>query len=318
MNNDNKNNNKKQPAKITIKRSGRLYVFSQIKEGKTPSDIIKESIVPERSIWRYIKELKAMGCIEKVGYGVWNALKQPAKITITHSKSIYKEIRGHAFIFNILLPKITNWKLREDFLVKNNIPFKKIHKHTQSIIFRGHKVWLSDKSITIYSPKEKSYFQKTAQESEDYSIEEFKSLIRGLENMLGNISFEINKQYRFRVARHHFARVKDALAIQCNKDKTKIKIKLNNGWFVIDNSLGLNEAETQGQDAIKYQNIYQNFIKSLMDKPFTAYDFNAVYDVLMKYTAQMDLHLNVETKTGETLEKINEAIKKLTENFNKK
>ena len=113
------------------------------------------------------------------------------------------------------------------------------------------------------------------------------------------------------MSRQHYGRIKDELAKQCNKEGKNIFIRLEKGYFVIDNSFNLNEAETQGEKAISYMDDnYTPFIRSLMDVPFTTYDFKEQHKIMnnllgnqQKYMENIDLHLS-------TLKDIKDNIKK--------
>jgi hypothetical protein len=282
----------------------------------------------KRAISYYLKQLKASGSIRKVGYGVWEATEKiPEQVTKIKVCSLNKfdnfvtslPIRGHAFVFHLRIPKINGWKKRTIFLEKKGIHFKQIKEHTQRIIFRGHKMWLSDKSITVYCPKGKSYFGNSARETEDYSIFEFKQLVQGIESLF-NVSFLINKRYVFRVSRHHFSRVRDALAVQCDSEKQKINIKLENGWFHIDNSYQLHEAETEGKKAKFYMDErYACFIRDLMEMKEKFLPSQAI-DMIGKVTANQLVfaenqrsHIKAVQDLSKGVEKFNEQIGLLVE-----
>jgi len=144
------------------------------------------------------------------------------------------------------LKDIRNWKNRTLYLEKHKIEYKKVglYKTTQSIMFRNHKIWLCDNSIVVYFPKDKSYFDYTAQSSKQYAIYNFKHIIIGLERLL-DIDFKIMGNYEFKTSRQHFANINNSLAKQYNKDGSKLNIYNKDGlWFIIDNSFNLQEAET--------------------------------------------------------------------------
>ena len=300
------------PANLPKSKSGRLsMVYDKIKNGKTPTDLI--SLFPERSVWRYIAELKLNGNIEKIGY-VWKAIKRPATSDYGIPKKPYnrvKNIRGHNFTYIINIRK-TDWEARRQF-----IKDQRAIKGGIRTIFLGRKVWLLKNKIIIY--ENKSFFDYSAAGSKNTAIYELQSFLTKLENHL-KADLRINGQFRFKVSRQHFSRIRDALAIQCDREGNKIRIKLDEhgNWFVIDNSFQFHEAELQGQAAAKNQDeIYSNFIRSLFEAPFTAHDFKAVYGGIVAYTKQMHLHLAVEQRqlenqeeTLKTLKKIQEAMKK--------
>lgn len=288
-----------------------LSILNSIKKGKTLRDICQEQKLSISSLSYYLAFLKKQKCIKKEGYGVWKFIKE-LQVQAIGNPNLFKsknQIRGHAFVFTLKIPKIDNWSKRTSFLRQRNIPFKDFN-HYQSFLFKGNKTWLSKTSIVVYFKKGKDYYADTALDTQKEAIHDFEQIIKSLESFLG-VPLKINGNHYFKVSRHHFARVRDDLAKKCNDNKIKIKIKLENGWFVIDYSEAVDEAETEGKSAIKYMNTYHEFVESLEKKPFTAYDFEELKentDSLAKntkiYVENIQLHL-------ETLKEIKEAIKKL-------
>lgn len=252
-------------------------VFSLLKAGKTIPEICEILKISKQAISYYLKNLKASNSIKKVGYGVWETLEfKPKEVK---KDGLGRSIRGHGFCFTIRLPKIDRWEEREQYLKNQKIPFSKLNNNVHKIYFRQHKIWLCNNTVVIYYPSGKSYFSDSAENSNSLAIYDLQQLIIGLENLF-KVSFKINKNYEFKVSRQHYGKIKDQLAKQCNKEGKKIFIRLEKGYFVIDNSFNLNEAETQGEGAISYMDDnYTPFIRSLMDVPFTTYDFKKLYNV---------------------------------------
>jgi hypothetical protein len=241
----------KKKVKITptpqVKENFYFTIYSFISQHqKLPSNLLSK-----QALNYYVSRLKTGGFIQRKGYGVWEVLKpyKQVKITPMDSKQvggkdrIFTSIRGHGFTFRIRLPKIKNWENRITYLQSHKINFKELNKH-QRIIYKGHKVWLCNHSIVIYVPKNKDFFSNTAESSQKLAIYHLNNLLESLEHYLG-AKFKINGQYQFRVSKQHYAKIKDALAEQCNKDGVKVYCYYNGeGWLVIDNSKGLNELET--------------------------------------------------------------------------
>ena len=59
----------------TGQKVGLVEVLSLIKTGKSPAQISKDYNIPKQNISYFVGKLKKAGCIEKIGYGVWNYLK---------------------------------------------------------------------------------------------------------------------------------------------------------------------------------------------------------------------------------------------------
>lgn len=310
---------------------GRLYVFSQIKSGKTPIEVIHEGKLSERSIWRFLRELRANGYIKKVGYGTWEALKEPANLTIGYSKTFKKRqpqelagcitkklrnnIRGHAFVFHLKIPKISNWHNRKEYMDKKKISYLD-KRWYQRIMVHHNKIWLCDRAIIIYFQEGKSYLSKTPTSSELLAKYDCFNLITTLENLF-SISFKINKNYVFKVSRHHFSLIKDELAKLCEKNKERISVKLENGYFMIDNSYHLHEAETQGKEAIPYINHYKYFVEKICEdglKPEDLVNQSTFSKVMSEFKDEALIPLKIQIiKHLEVLQGINNNLGKEAE-----
>lgn len=233
----------------------------------------------------YVQRLKRNGILVKKGYGVWDVLKEPKEVQLT--PKVDKNIRGHGFHFKLKIPRISNWGKRVDYLIKNQIKYKEL-KNFQRIEVKNHKVWLCNDSIIIYSPKDKSYFGDSADESQKYAIYNLEQLIISLEHLM-NCSFRINKKYQVRISKQHYGKVKDELAKQCNKEGVKIRCSLNGeGWLEIDNSLNLNELETlhPKESVIDMDKVVIPFFNDLKDH-YQKTGESIIISDLIKLTAMM-------------------------------
>jgi hypothetical protein len=71
-----------------------------------------------------------------------------------------------------------------------------------------------------------------------------KSFLNELQAKIG-IDLQYKHNFIIKTSRQHYALVRNALAMQCRKDGTKINVYNERGlWFTIDNSFNLEEAET--------------------------------------------------------------------------
>jgi hypothetical protein len=293
-----KQNNKKEVKIIPSKDSFYLYVLNQIKQGKTPSDICLSLNCSKQRLNHYIRHLKEQGFIKKVGYGVWEQVKE-----YTIGNQTIHKIRGHGFVFKLKIPKIPNWNNRIIFLKSNNIEFKDFKKY-QRILIKNNNIWLSDKSITIYFKQGNSFMGNNAEESEKKAINELMSIITSLENLF-SISLMINREYRFTTSRKHFARINDTLAKRCNGTKTKIYLRLQDGVFLIDNSYNYNEAETQGNSSKEYMDkVYLKFLDDLFKFGYTAQDIHNLYELQKMYAENINKHMNVLNELDSKMEDV--------------
>lgn len=219
-------------SKKEVKNESLLdIVFLSIQAGKTIPQISKDLNISKQKLQYYVNKLKNLNQIQKIGYGVW----QTSKNTVANS------VRLHGLMWHLRLPKeVIIW---EEILNKRNVKFTKINKgNTLQIFFKENKIWISKNSIIIYDIK--SYFGFNAVDSKKYAMFSLQSFLNELQAKLG-INLQNQGNYVVKTSRQHYALVRNALAMQCKKDGTKINVYNERGlWFTIDNSFNLNEAET--------------------------------------------------------------------------
>ena len=261
-----------------------LFIFNQLKAGLRPSKICEKFGIKKTTIQYHLSMLKEAGLIEKVGYGVWEIIKEfdekevqkTTKVTsrqLGANLNLFKQdkVRGHAFQFKISLPKLRNWEKRGDLFLKKDIKFEPLLiggiNRGQKLEFKGRKIWLTNKSIVIY--EKSSYLADTSKEAQDRAIQDMIALMKSLEKHL-QANFKTGRYYKFKVSRQHYSLVKNALAQQYDKEGNKLQVFNEDGlWFLIDNSYNLHEAETvhpktSVEDNRKVQN-YFNGIKKFED-----------------------------------------------------
>lgn len=244
--------------KKQVKNKFLLDILQHLESGKSPSQFSKEKNISKQKLNYYIRQLKDKDLIKKIGYGVWEVKrsKNSTKVTL-------KEVRGHAFLWRIKIPEITNWDKREKILERKGMDYKMIGvtKSTPRIMFRKRKIWLSDKALIIYEPE--SFFGETSVESRKLAVYKLLEILTALEEKLG-VSFKIKGRYKFKVSRQHYSLIKNALAIQCNEEGEKINVFDDSGmWFTIDNSYNLQEAETLHPKTALTDNVgVQNYFNS--------------------------------------------------------
>lgn len=198
----------------------------------------------------YVSKLKRRGIIKKIGYGVWELTnKQVKDFDIQQVKlmgSDGKNIRAHGFHFRIRLPKLYNWDKRVNYLRTRNINFISSNAswEGQRIIIKKCKVWLTNKSIVVYYPKGLDFYGNTANESKNYALIYFNDIISSIESKLG-IDLKYMGNHQIKICKQHYAKVKDSIANQYNKEGKKVWGYVNEeNWLVIDHSKGFAELET--------------------------------------------------------------------------
>lgn len=232
-------------------------------------------LMPKQNLNYYVSKLVTLGVIKKIGYAVWKAndkkweefntqrsknnyrkgLKASLKVPECDSFTCHNKIRGHGFVFKIKIPQFKSWEKRVEYLKQIKYPYemKSMGKGSVPTIQVGDKiVWLANKNIIIYYNKSMSFYANSATESESLALADLNSTLVSIENLL-KVSIKVNKKYDWYMVRHHYAKVNDSLAKKCNDDGTKIQCKGDDGkvWMSIDNSLNMNELETQHQQTAK-------------------------------------------------------------------
>ncbi len=257
-------------------------IVSALEKGSYPAQIARNLNISKQNLNYYIKKLKDKGLIEKMpGLTSWR-VKKSTSGRVKKTTRVGKEItdplkpdivRGHAFQFKLSLPKnLKNWDKREQIFKKLNLKFYplKLFGGGQGIIYKNHKIHLTNRSIIIYNSENESFFAGISQVAHDTALNYYLSIIKSLERDLKANFSEFGK-YKFRVTRQHYALIKNALAEQYNENKEKLHVTNERGeWFIIDNSFNLNEAETiHPKTAVKDNAIIQNFFNSLKQNPIT-------------------------------------------------
>lgn len=227
------------------KKLGLEQVLALIKSGLSPAKISIKHSIPKQSLAYYVDKLRAMGCIEKVGYGVWKFIKEvpkQGKGTIKGDSDFSKkEIRGHAFIWKIEFVQPYDWLKAIKRYKKKKLSFSLICKgRVPRTILNNRKIWLTKRGLTIYEPLD--FFGRSSFEVKGEAVYKMDRLIKDLLRQLG---FKF-RNYRFTTSREHYAMVKNSLAKQYNDRKEKMIIRNEEGtaWLWIDNSKGEHELET--------------------------------------------------------------------------
>jgi DNA-binding transcriptional ArsR family regulator len=309
-----------------------LFVYNQLKAGLRPSKICKQFGLKKTTIQYHLSMLKQAGLIEKIGYGVWEIIKEFEKKEVQKTTrvtsrqlgvnlNLFKQdrVRGHAFQFKINLPELRNWKNREKLFLKKDIKFEPLIiggiNRGQKLEFKGRKIWLTNKSIVIY--EKSSYLADTSKESQERAIQDMLALMKSLEkHLLAN--FKTGRYYKFRVSRQHYSLVKNALAQQYDKEGNKLQVYNEDGlWFLIDNSYNLHEAETvhpkTSVDDNKKVQDYFNGIKKFENytPQFVVNSMQGIQNNQLVFTQNIESHIKAIQDISSATQMLKEEVVKL-------
>ena len=285
-------------------------VLDLIKKGLNPSKICIHLKITPQKLNYYLSSLKRENIISKKGYGVWEINPIEELKILTHKGSITtKNIRGHAYIWKIKSNKLFNW---ESLIEENNIysEFKGL-KNTPRIILNNRKVWLGKNYITIFEPKDESFFGLNAMESDKEAVFQLVNTIDLLKKAL-----QIDFKYKFTCSRHHYGHINSIEAKRVIKNGKTILIKNEKGfWFSIDFSqnkykeaemIGAVEENDADIQSLQYQN-YMNSHERTNFKVTPEFILNAMNGIQQN---QLMFDKNIETHL-KVLNELKEAIKEL-------
>lgn len=324
----------KEVQKIRYNGNLNLFIFQQLKQGLNPAKISKQFGLSKTRISYYLSSLKRDGFIKKLGYGTWEILKEFAPKQVQKDNPyrygkksnpdnlnlfISDTVRGHAFQFTLSInPKLRNWNKREEILKKLGITFKnlKIIGGGQSIIFKGRKVWLTNKSIIIF--EKSSYMAETSKEAKEYAVYDMISLVEGLQRHLKADFGATRGKLKFKISRQHYALIKNALAKQYDREGKKLYVTNEKGrWFEIDNSFNLHEAETihpktSEQDNKKVQDFF-NGIKQYegFTPMFLIESMGKITQNQLMFDTNMQSHIKAVQDLGKGVEELTKVVKEL-------
>lgn len=295
-----------------------LTIFELLKNGKNPAKISKELNISLPRISFYLRKFEKEGLIIKEGYGSWRVIKE-VKVDTKYGKNLKPDfIRGHAFIFKIIFHrKLRCWNNRIELLRKNGIDFKLVGltKNIPQIIVLGRKVWLCKDNIRIFERKENSFYADSSIESRKKAYVNCLNIIRKLENTL-KMSF---KGATVDICREHYSLIKNGLAIHCNKNKEKIRVKDEKGeWLIVDDSLEQGgELETIGKKALINNKNLQSWWNDNkkhnfeVTPTFILNSMNGIMNNQLVFDKNMASHIDVIKKMGEAVDELRKEIRSL-------
>ncbi len=277
------------------KKIGLDTILLELKAGLSQKDIAKKYSIPKQTLSYDVGKLIKLKCVKKVGHGVsstWKFLKVvPIRPKDTLKVKVglpIKEIRGHAFIWNIeFLEGRYDWKqIVENYkkrYKKPTLSFKMIcNEKVPRTIFKNRKIWLTKTGLTIYEPLD--FLGKSSFTVKGMAVFEMDKLIKDL---LKKLKLKL-QHYRFKCSREHFAHVNNQMARQFNDKKQKIKVDYDGKWFWIDFSDGINEEETNDANvSVQAQKYYKSQMKT---------DFKVTPEQILKNQEKTDEQIRKNAK----------------------
>lgn len=296
--------------KKQVQKNLLLNILNLIKEGNNFSKISKILGISKQNINYYALKLKKFKYIKKIGYGVWELTDKGKNLS-----KVALEVRGHAFMWKVKIPKIKNWENRIEILKKLDFPYKLIgsNRNIPRILVKGRKVWLGNKYLIIYEPS--SFIAETSTLSKEHAVESLLDILDYLERKF-KISFKIKGNYNFKVRRNHYSLMKNLIARQFNKEGKKIMISHEGElWFIIDNSYNLEEAETVHVRTAEKDNLgFQQYMNS-----HKRTEFQVTPDFILKSLGEMikvqDMHSQNIVKHQKVLDEMLVTLKKIQESL---
>lgn len=298
-------------------------------EGKQPNQIREQLNISRQDMNYYLKPLRINGIIKKVGYATWDIdieklkaqtckknLKSTPRVTrdtppeflhvepkkflhVLNNKKLKElvktpdTVRGHGFVITLEIPERQNWKDRKEILIRTKTEYKDIPQG-QRIEVNGRKVWLTNDSVVVYMGSH-SYFSQTAREARQYIIYDFQQIIQKVETLL-RTPLRINKEYKFRISKKHYALIKNEIAHQYNAEHKKLCMRDEGDgviWLTIDDSFNFGEMEFQHvKTAERDTDNFKPYINDIRQHPelkpsFLAGQIGAVADNLNAFISTM-------------------------------
>lgn len=317
----------KRVKKNNLKKDLDFAIFLHINDGSFPAQIARAMKISKQRVQYYTASLDERGLIKKDGQGAWKTIKnyvpkrskkstQVATLTTHKSFDSFKgfkpnSIRGHAYMFKFRLPVMRRWSNddRELLLSKRGFSFDKLRivGGGQGFHFRKRRVWITNKSVIVYTAEGESYFGENPEYAHAVAVKRILYLIKALERILGR-KFSQNGRYELKTCRQHHSLIKNALANIYNRKKEPLKVYDEKGlWLLIDDSFNLGELEavhpkTSIPDAKGMQKVMNTLKKNNFELPTEESIQKEISKKQMGITQILDqLSNNVIKLTGEVI-----------------
>ena len=243
-------------------------ILSDLKTGLSQKEISEKYSMPKQTVSYNVGKLIKLKCVEKVGHGISSSWKFLKDVQVRPEDTLkvkvgLREIKGHAFIWNIeFVEEGYDWKqIIENYKRRYKKPalsFKMIcGGKVPRTIFKGRKIWLTKKGLTIYEPL--NFFGRSSFTVKGTAVFEMDRLIKDLLEV-----FKLKLQhYRFKCSREHFSHVNNQIARQFNDRKQRIKVEFDGKFFWIDHSDGVDEEETNDPNiSVAANKFYKSQVKT--------------------------------------------------------
>lgn len=303
----------KEVKKRKVKKDFELDIVNLLKKGLNPAKIAIHLGISMPNLSYYLSSLKKQAVIKKLGYGTWQVIPSGEVKLLSHKASLQvKNVRGHAFIWKIkVIKKVFDWKT---ILEEREVPhiFKGIAKTPRAII-NGRKVWFGKNYITIFEPKENSFFANNPIESKKDAVYEMIEVVEAIKSNLG-----IEFKYHFRCRRQHYGFINSQDAMHFIKKGKKILIKNEKGyWFSIDFSQNKYlEAETIHEkdadvDGMGYQRLMNSHEKTnfKVTPEFILTTMNGIQQNQQVFAENMKSHIKAIQDLGAGVRALTSAVK---------
>lgn len=277
-------------------------ILNEIKSGSNPSKISEKYNIPKQTLTYSLEKLKKMGCLEKIGYGVWKVIKEVPKEPKGSKRGdsdFSREIRGHAFIWKIEFVQPYDWFKTIKNYKKKKLSFSLLcNGKMPRTILNNRKIWFTRRGLTIYEPLD--FMGKSSFQVKGTAVYEMDRLIKALLREI-NLKF---RGYRFTTSREHYGMIKNELARQYNDKKEKMVIRGEDGtsWLWIDDSKGLGELETQDPNISRQvQNFWNSHKKKgfKVDADFVTENFKESAKQIKQNAENLDYHAeNMRSHVG--------------------
>jgi len=257
--------------------------------------LIRKEIIIKHGAGDYKLSSTGNACVGSVQI----TMRHPTPFIIAQSDTL--EVRGHGFRFLVKLPKNRDWVKRRGFMQRSQIGFKAI-PHGETVILRGHRVKLYNKSLDIYFAKGWSSYADTADNSWKNAIKELKLILSDFQK---KFSFKLDR-VEWRVCKQHYSLIKNALAKDYLKNREKLHVWAEDGklWMLIDNSLNLEECETVHTQSARSDNQkVQDFFNGVKQTGITPEFIMGGFDNLIKDRQYYAENLRQHTDAIKTLDK---------------
>ena len=293
-----------------------LSIIDNLKLSTNLTKIQNKLNISKQKLNYYLRQLKERGLIIKKGRGWYEPVKGSKNSTKYGELLVKDSIRGHAYVWNVKLPKeIEGWNKRIEILDNKKVNFNLVGalKTTPRIKVLGRKVWLCNNHLRIFDKKDQSYYGKNAIVSRSKAFQEIKLIVGVLNRKLGTSI----KPSKISFQKEHYALIKNDLAISENRKGNIWRIRDEDGeWLLIDDSLEKGgELETVGKKAFKNNIPMQKWwnenkeTKFKVTPTFILNTMNGIQKNQLIFDNNMKSHLEVLKKLGEAVDQLKEEIK---------